>query len=250
MFFFDELFIVIIACLALGVLSYLKRVLTLKGSVAAAIVGLIIGIAGGLSWILLLLLFLVTSFIATRYKFSVKKSRGLHEGKRGERGWRNVTVNGLVPVVIALLSLEGAPYPTFDRFTGSVLFLSAVAIAASDTLASELGVLSKKTWLITNMKRVRAGIDGGISYPGEFWAFMAAFYTGLIGAVVFAYLDPDIIVTWVHVLIITFVGFLGCQVDSVIGATIETKGYVSKLTNNLISISIGTVIAWMLMLVL
>jgi uncharacterized membrane protein len=38
-------------------------------------------------------------------------------------------------------------------------------------------------------------------------------------------------------------GFLGCQIDSVIGATLERRGKIGKLGNNLASIGLGTLIA-------
>jgi uncharacterized protein (TIGR00297 family) len=249
-FLMDDVYIVLLACLALALLAHWRRVLTPAGSLAAFVVGMVIGIAGGLSWILLLLIFLVTSFAATRYRFKLKKRRGVQEGKRGERTWRNVAANGLVPTLMALLVLDNAPWPTLDRYTGSVLFLCAVAIAASDTLASELGVLSKRTWLITSRKRVRAGVNGGVSYPGEFWALTAALYVGISGVLLMGYFEPDIGFEWWDVALVTVIGFIGCQVDSVIGATIETKGHVSKLTNNLISITLGTVLAWLLLTLL
>jgi uncharacterized membrane protein len=43
-------------------------------------------------------------------------------------------------------------------------------------------------------------------------------------------------------------GFTGCQIDSIIGATLENRGYVSKLTNNLMSIALGTIIAWLVII--
>jgi uncharacterized membrane protein len=39
-------------------------------------------------------------------------------------------------------------------------------------------------------------------------------------------------------------GFLGCQIDSVIGATWETRGKIGKLGNNFLSILAGTMIAF------
>ena len=38
-------------------------------------------------------------------------------------------------------------------------------------------------------------------------------------------------------------GFFGCQIDSVIGATLERKGMIGKLGNNFASISLGTLLA-------
>jgi len=242
-----EVSLVLFICLFLGSLAFIKKVLTLSGSLLAIAIGLIIGLLGGLSWVLLLFIFLLTSFIATRYKFSQKKQRGVQEGKRGERGWENVIASALVPLACVMLSIENAPYPTLDKLTATILFLCAVAIAAADTLASELGVLSDKTRLITTGEKVRAGVDGGISILGQISAAGAAFYTGALGVIVIGYLEPELGITWSSAIIVTVIGFLGCQIDSVIGATIEKKGYVSKLTNNLLSITLGTVIAWLVL---
>lgn len=236
----------IIVCAVLGALAYKKNVLTLSGSLLAVVFGLVIGFAGGFSWLLLLFIFLLTSFAATKYKFAVKQEKGVHEGRRGERGVDNVLASGLIPLIIALLSVENAPYPTIDKGTGYVLFLCAVAVAAADTLASELGVLSEKTWLITNGEKVKPGIDGGISVLGELWALVAAFYTGFMGILVMWILEPELVLELWLIGLVSVIGFLGCQIDSVIGATIERKGYVTKLTNNLISIALGTIIAWVI----
>jgi uncharacterized protein (TIGR00297 family) len=243
--FWTDAVLVLVICIVLCVLAYVKKVLTWDGSIAALIMGAIIGIAGGISWILLLLLFLVTSFAATLYKFAAKKNMGLQEGISGERGWRNVLANGAPPFIIALLASDYLHI--LDRQTGSILFLCAIAVAAADTLASELGVLAKKTWFITNLKRVKAGINGGISIPGQAAAAGAALYTGLVGVLVFHYVD-GLDLNWLYVVLIADIGFLGCQLDSLIGATIENKGYVSKLTNNLTSITVGAMLAWLVMI--
>lgn len=242
-----EVALVFVLCFLLGALARLRNVLTMDGSVLAVIIGLVIGLAGGLSWVLLLFIFLVTSFAATRYKFAFKRKRGLQEGRRGERNWENVLASGFVPFVIAILVFENEHYPTLDRYTASILFLCSVAIAAADTVASELGMLSKKTWLITTGKRVRAGTDGGISVRGQTWAFVAGLYTGAGGYVVLGYFETSLAFEWWMPFFVAIIGFLGCQFDSLIGATIERRGYVSKLTNNLISIYLGTTLAWVIL---
>jgi len=44
------------------------------------------------------------------------------------------------------------------------------------------------------------------------------------------------------------IGFLGCQIDSVIGATLERRGLVNKKTNNLISTVSGAFLAYLILL--
>lgn len=240
----EEIALVVAVCAVLCALVYRRGLLTLDGTLAALAFGLVIGLAGGISWILLLLIFLLTSFAATRYKFEAKKARKLQEGKAGERRWTNVVANGLPPFVTAVLVSE--PLGLLDMETGATLFLCAVAVAAADTIASELGVFARRTWLITTFRRVKAGVDGGVSVPGTAAAAAAAAYTGVVGALVFNLMD-GIALCWPEMALVFGIGFLGCQIDSVLGATLERHGRISKLTNNLLSISLGTAIAWMVL---
>ena len=238
---------ILLMCGSLSIIAYKRSVLTRNGSISAFIVGAVIGIMGDVTWVILLLIFFLTSFTATRYKFDFKKKRGLQEGRAGERGAKNVLANGAVPVAIAVLSFPNDFYPVFTKDIGSILFLSAIAVAASDTMASELGIFSKRVYLITNRRRVRAGTDGGISLMGQGWAFAAAGYTGILGILMFYFsglLDGLTVHLGILILLVTFIGFLGCQIDSVIGATLERRRFVSKLSNNLISIGIGTALMW------
>ncbi|MFQ5985805.1 MAG: TIGR00297 family protein [Thermoplasmata archaeon] len=230
---------------ALSALAYYRGVLTWDGSVAAFAVGLLIGVFGDILWLFLLLLFLLTSFVATRYKFEVKKGLGAQEGVRGERRWGNVLANGLVPTAIAVLSAAGL----IPKELAGLLFVSSIAVAASDTLASELGVLSPRTYRITTLERVPPGTNGGVSYLGQGAALLAAFYTALMAWIFLTLIplglnqDPTFPIAPAVLAIPISVGFLGCQVDSVAGATLEERGLVSKKTVNLIATSFGAVLA-------
>lgn len=245
--FLPESIIVLILCATLSVLAFWLRVLTRWGSIAAFLVGAVIGIMGHISWVVLLLIFFLTSFAATKYKFEVKKARGLQEGKRGERGYKNVVANGAVAVIIAFFSFENELYPYLEKDIASVLFLAAIAVAAADTIASELGILSEKVYLVTTGERVKPGTDGGVSIYGTLWGLVAATYTAFLGYFMLTYFGIIDLGLWV-IGLVAYMGFLGCQIDSIIGATLEQKGYVSKLTNNLLSISIGTFITWLVII--
>ncbi len=237
-------------CTSLSALAYFKEVLTWDGSVAAWVVGFVIGIFGDILWLFLLLVFLVTSFAATRYKFKVKEEKGVQEGVKGERRFTNVMANGLAPSVVALASSFLAP--DMKNLAGLV-FVASVAVAGSDTLASEIGVLSPRTWNITNLKPVQAGTNGGVSYLGEGAALLAALYTALAALALLNFVpsllgwsNVTIGATYGSFAIITLVGFVGCQVDSVLGATLELRGAISKKTVNLISTSLGAIMAFSL----
>jgi uncharacterized protein (TIGR00297 family) len=116
----------------------------------------------------------------------------------------------------------------------SIAYISSIAVAAADTIASEVGVKDKRVWLITNFKRVEPGVDGGVSVMGTTVAVFAAMITTAIG--------------WILIFGFTFewlffvpviAGMIGCFADSVLGATLETKGYISKYVNNALTALFG-----------
>ena len=248
---------VLVSTLLTGVLSalaYRRNVLTWDGSVAAFVVGLVIGIFGDVTWLFLLLFFLLSSFLATRYKFAAKQALGVQEGIRGERKSTNVLANGAALMTVAVGSLvlpNDLPKPA-----SGLIFLSALAVAGSDTLASEIGVLSRHTYLITNGKEVPPGTDGGVSSLGQACALGAAAYTSIVGWIVLSYFarmygwTPSMPSPPAYILLPIAIGFLGCQVDSVIGATLERRGLVGKKTNNLISTAFGGVLAYLILIAL
>jgi len=235
--------LIFVICFALGFITYYKGLLNADGSLTAFFIGLFIALQGGLSLIILLLVFLASAFIATKYKFNYKKERGLQEGFKGERGWTNVLANGIVPVSVILLYNSGnlISFGFLNSKFAISLFVLAIAAAASDTLASEIGMASKKVYLITTFEKVKPGTNGGISAYGELWAMIGSVYTFLVAQIIFYFADmitfsPEIL------LFGSFIGFLSCQLDSFLGATLERKGILNKSLVNLFAISISVII--------
>ncbi len=236
---FDILLIFII-CFALSFITYYKRLLNLDGAVTAFFIAVFISIQGGLTLILLLLIFLFSAFLATKYKFGYKKERGIHEGLKGERGWTNVIANGAVPTMILILYDSGSIFNI--GFLGEemmlVLFVTSIAAAASDTLASEMGMVSDKAYLITNFKRVKPGTNGGISLYGEFWALIGPLYTFLVAQAMFYFAGMSLL-SPIFILSGIVVSFMSCQIDSLLGATLERRSLIGKSTVNFTSIFIS-----------
>lgn len=237
--------------------AYLKGVLDLKGTMVASLMGIVIGLSAGWEFVALLLLYLVTSFAVTRYGYSAKKAAGVAEGKKGERGWLSVLANGIVPTLIALM--HALDIPGVEPWMLSVLFVTAIAAAAADTAASELGVLARDPVLITRpSQRVEPGTNGGISTRGQMFALAASAYTVLIGVGVFIMAQslegsPDRAALEEMVLLIPIaigMGFISCQIDSVLGATLENRGYLGKNGVNLFSIGLTTIMTMMLLMAL
>lgn len=239
-------FLVVSLCTVLAILSYHKRILNKEGSFAAFGVGMVIGIFGDIVWLFLLLIFLLTSFLATKYRFSLKESLGVQEGLAGERGGGNVIADGTVPAIVAIVTFiaNEMSLPHFSPKIGGILFITAISAGAADTLASEIGVLSDRAFLITTMEKVTPGTNGGVSRLGHLSAFVASTYTSIVGWLILRYLSSTMLSNPLVLLIPLVLGFLGCQVDSVFGATLENAHIIGKKTNNFLSISLVTAMAW------
>ena len=253
-----DILVTVLVSGGLATAAYWKGVLDLRGTVTGSVMGLVIGLCAGWEYVLLLLLYLITSFGVTRYGFAAKKAAGLAEGKKGERGWRSVLANGIVPSAIAVLFVFDLP--GLDRGTLGLLFVTAIAAAAADTAASELGVLTRDPVLITRPRqRVEPGTNGGISSRGQLFALLAAGYSVVLGAFLFTisagFLEGGSDVQWwvEHSFVLplpVMMGFFSCQVDSVLGATLENAGHMGKNSVNLASISMTTVVTYLALVAL
>ena len=235
--------VTVAACFLLSGLTYHRKVLDLQGSILGFIMGLVIGLMGHIMWLILLLVFLVTAFAATRYKYALKNAMEVAEPDKGRRGFSSVMANGWVPMVVAVLSFPNPWLETFPKGLAAVMFLTAISAAASDTIASELGVLSKEVYMITNFKRTRPGINGGVSALGTGAALAAAVYTSVTGWLVLAPTGQlSDFPLWFMLVPVAF-GFAGCQIDSLLGALFENRGMLNKGRVNILSISAATLLA-------
>ena len=235
----EQTVMVLLLCAALSVLSWKLGLLTIDGRLVSFAVGMVLGLFGGLGWLLLLVLFAFIGFAVTKYKMELKVKNGVQEGRKGERGYRNVLANGAVPMTVALFTYLAG----WNGDVPALIYMSAVCVAAADTTASELGVLSDRTYMITTLKRVPTGVDGGVSIYGTAWAVVASVFAALAGWLVILGDLPTLLV-----LIPAAMGVLGCFVDSVIGATLETQGLMSKLWNNITSMAFGALVALIILL--
>lgn len=227
---------------ALCVASVLTHALTPAAAVLAALFGLVIITVGGPAYLALLVLFVIGGTLATRYAFDEKLARKVSEGKRGERGVSNVLAHIIVPLGIVLL----LPFPDLLSTQGLAPFVytSALACGASDTFASEFGVLSGKAYSILGRGPVAAGTNGGVSLVGEVWAFVGSLLTVVVGGVLFEVLGVSLPANLLLFFVgATVLGFVGCQIDSVLGETLENRGYLTKGRTNFLAMLFAALIA-------
>ncbi|HEY0196661.1 MAG TPA: TIGR00297 family protein [Methanobacterium sp.] len=212
----------VVLLVVIGIMVYARKAIDLLGSLFMIIMGVIIIFApgAGVNWLFLIFIFLLLGLAFTRYKHQYKKEIGAYEGTRTIR---NVVSNGIVPFVMA----------AFGNYGG---FIGSIATATADTMASEVGVTTTPR-LITTLKKVPPGTDGGISVLGTAAGIIGA---GLIG--ISAYIlgiFPDLMKT-LEIAVIS--GTAGCFVDSILGATLESKKYLNNEHVNLIATVCGAFI--------
>lgn len=221
----------------LFVASRLLNIFDLKGTTAALIVGLIVAFFGSIQWLIVLLVFAISSHFATKAFFDVKKKQHVQEGVAGERRVSNVFYAALIGIAIASLNLTNLITHSL-YFHYFELFSISLAVVSSDTFASEIGQIDKKVFMITTFKRTTPGINGGISLIGEAAALLGAF----IVAITYGILNTSGISAF-KILMVGSMGFIGCQIDSVLGATLENRNKLSKGEVNFLASLLSVIIS-------
>lgn len=234
-----NLLISVALVMILMVISRIRKILNESGTWAAAIMGLVVAIGGHWTWLVTLLAFLSAGFFVTRWRYDEKKEMGFNEGEDGERDWTNVISNGGVPMLVSLYA-----FMTEDWQELLPIFVASVAVATSDTFASEVGCLDKRVYMITTLKKCEPGLNGGFSPNGQIAALVGALLISLVATALGMLVGAEALSSPVEFIVsISIIGFLGCQVDSLLGALLENRGYIGKGTVNTLAIATGAIIA-------
>lgn len=231
----------VVSTAVLALTAVALRALTLRAGLIATVFGSVIVVIAGFAYLALLVLFVLGSTLATRYRLDEKSRRHVQEGTHGERGVANVVAHILVPTALVLTAL-GSP-PLLPGSTRAVLYASALAFGASDTFASEFGVLAGRARSILGGRSVEPGTNGGVSGTGEFFALMGAAVTGVAAVGLLAVFGTAPVAPVGFALAVTAAGFLSCQIDSVLGQTLENSGYLTKHSTNVLGMLSSVAIA-------
>ena len=135
-----------------------------------------------------------------------------------------------------------AHWSTGDSSWDYLALCSCVSVACSDTLASEIGSLDMRTRSILNLKAVPPGTNGGMSPTGTVAALAGAAIIALF-SVALSSTAGDQTPALMLFTIVAVIGWLGCQIDSLLGALLENQGYIGKHTVNLLATMSGATLA-------
>ena len=240
-----NLIVTTVLLIGLVLTSRQAKMLDNPGILAATALGFVVGGLGHWTWLLILLGFLLASHKATKWRFEEKKTRGMSESEDGHRSYGNVIANGGLPGIVAVLA-----FITGDWYNGIWMFGAAVAVASSDTFASEIGCLDDNVRMITTMKPCEPGINGGFSPSGQKAAFIGSAMIAVLTFVAWIVTNADVDSMTIGVqktVFVAIIGWLGCQMDSVLGAVFENRGYLTKGGVNGISITCGMLAMWIIL---
>ena len=235
-YFSDDQMISIVLVATLLLVSKVRDMLDSSGLLAAMVVGITVSLLGHWTWLVLLVIFLFVGSMATKWRFEEKRALAIQESNEGARGWRNVMANGAAASLVAIMSWFGEGDWYYLAVTCSV------SVALSDTLASEIGSLDLRTRSIITLEAVPPGTNGGMSPTGTVAALLGALIIAG-GAVLLAPVFGESMSAISIFVTVTIVGWLGCQVDSVLGELLENKGYIGKHTVNFLATLSGVAMA-------
>jgi uncharacterized protein (TIGR00297 family) len=193
---------------------------------------------------------LILTSIATRLGHRRKEQLGLAESRKGRKSSQVVANIG----VAALVSCQAVEAWQWNqtwlqpaRFVPSAIFIAALAAlceAAADTVSSELGqVLSGRPRMITTLRVAPPGTDGAISLAGTLAGIVAACIVAAVGALALSGGLFLFAVSWSG-------GVFGLFFDSILGATVERRGWLNNDIVNFLSTASAAAFALVLLTML
>jgi uncharacterized protein (TIGR00297 family) len=218
-----------------------KKLLTPAGYLHAWLLGVLIwGILGWQGYSVVMFYFLVGSFV-TRIGMAQKEAEGIAEKRSGARGPENVWGSALTATLCALGILAVRLFPNSYSLLPTLLLLGYVASFStklSDTCASEVGkAYGQRTFLITTLQPVPRGTEGAVSLEGTLAGVIASLAIALLGWGVG-------LIDLLGVLWCVLAAFIATNIESVIGATLQSRyNWLTNEVVNIINTAIGAIAA-------
>ncbi len=200
-----------------------------SGMIAGFLVGVLTFTFASWQGFLVLIAFFVLGSASTRLGLRRKQRLGIAQEKKGARSARHALANCGVAVYLAFL-VAAASSPEVFRLA----LVCAYATAAFDTVSSEIGrAYGGRPVLITTLRRVPAGTNGAVSWLGTLAGIAAS--AAVCGVAVAAgFLEGRFSG------VVLVAAFIGSTADSVLGATLESRGFIDNEAVNFSNTLVGS----------
>ena len=228
--------------------SILTKKIDIFGALVGGLLTLLMFLGFNFAGIGLIFIFFVLGSLVSHYKKSEKEKLGLEQENKGKRTYIHAISNA---GVAGFLGFCAWIFPEI-AFEFQVLMCASMACALSDTFSSEFGnVFGKRYFNILTFKADKRGNDGAISLEGTLFGVFGAFLISSYAIIAFLYLNNNIFTNRIQsgcfIFVITFLtGFIGNLMDSVLGASLQKKGYLSNHSVNFCSTLFSATFACML----
>ncbi|GIV97802.1 MAG: hypothetical protein KatS3mg057_2459 [Herpetosiphonaceae bacterium] len=208
--------------LLIGAIAYRRGSLTAGGWLGAVIIGTATFGLGGWAWGFQVIVFFTLSSALSHYREGLKERLAGEKFAKGNRRdlWQALANGGASAGLAVLYALE----PSALLFAAG---MGALATAAADTWATELGVLSRSApRLVTTGRRVEPGTSGAISSLGTLAAAGGGLALGLAAlAFTSAGFGASVEPRWWMIPAGLLAGLAGALFDSLLGATVQSIRY-------------------------
>lgn len=230
----------------LAIVGYFARSVDLSGATIGWLLGTIIIVGGGSGMYVALIVFFVIGTLCTRLGYARKAASGLAQEKGGRRGASHAFANAGVAAICAIACWRGLGL--VPLFMG----IAALATAAADTTASEIGqLIGRTTFLPLSFRRVERGTEGAVSLEGTLAGIVGAAIVAIAAtAMTIRGLRPGftglVTIDRLHTIsVVTACAFLGSYLESIAGSWNRKNG--SPVTNgalNFFNTAAGALLFW------
>ncbi|MCB2408965.1 DUF92 domain-containing protein [Hymenobacter lucidus] len=202
--------------------------LTWAGALTGGLLGVLIFLGAGFWGVGLLALFFLLGTLASAWKVAEKRRLGVAEENKGRRTAGQALSNAGVAALCGLLAWA------FPEHSGlfQLMLAGSFAAATADTLSSELGnIYGRRYYNAWTFKPDTRGLNGVISLEGTLLGLAGS---TLIAAVYCLGVGWHRGFFWLLV-----AGTVGNLADSLLGATVERRHYVSNNAVNTLNTAVG-----------